>query len=736
MATNKEFKISWKTDTRGLKEANKLLSDMANMGSKVAKSFTGMNLGLSGGAGARGGIAKALLAEKKAFDDLGAAGMKVSRILGETVVQSTQKLRNSITETNTKINDLVVKYEQAQQRLATAPEKWKKGRERAVAGVVGQLQQQMGAKLGLAGQLQELGAEGGGGGFMQQLGGPLMGLISSQGGMLGRLAMAAGPAGLAIAAGLAAAKFVTSGLEATSGSRFEAGGRLGGAERTYRMMQMQGDFSYQIGQARLAGSPEDRERLATAETLARLKSGAWTAVKTGMALPLALFGINASGAIAESGAMEANAAALERRNELIRAMGAEKAELVPQMEAVRAAMPQRMAYLRRYSKESLNNINTLAAEGVDPSMLFGAQDTMAQRLGIFGSGLMLPQVAAAHMAGMDSAIAARSLAASGARGSNLVSQALQGNQDMVARERALQAAAASMENSMAPLTGGGGYYRALMSGVSDNMTGAMQIRTAEQNIKGAEAVGRMGAGFSPYQQTLNLVNAIQNLPGGDIYAQNALSKFGSNPRVLFDVMAGGQVPLGYQGMMPAGVNAGDVLRKQGRDLIGGTLNTYIEQGGSSQAAAIARKAMGHRGGFGGWIKTASDRDIGLLSGVLAEQLPTLFPEGMEEAAAAMRTMRAGAGGKGGDMGGGYFAAGDKAGKVPGAADYRQQMRLLMENFSGIGGAAGRAATELDKLAENTAKTNTELRSLTAGSILLNPTRRPTGPSNAKGGRKK
>jgi hypothetical protein len=148
-----------------------------------------------------------------------------------------------------------------------------------------------------------------------------------------------------------------------------------------------------------------------------------------------------------------------------------------------------------------------------------------------------------------------------------------------------------------------------------------QMRTLGQNMAGAQSMGAFFGGHDQYQKSANLVNAIDVLGGGrSLYAQNALSKLGSNPQALADILSSGVVPPALAAM---GIKIGDVRAYANRTL-GTLVNRFVDDGKNDDASRIMRD-LRKSGDFQSYFREHQG-DIDKASGVLAEMAPGLFQD--------------------------------------------------------------------------------------------------------------
>jgi hypothetical protein len=120
----------------------------------------------------------------------------------------------------------------------------------------------------------------------------------------------------------------------------------------------------------------------------------------------------------------------------------------------------------------------------------------------------------------------------------------------------------------------------------------------------------LGGRIDAYQRGTNILSAIQALPGGSPGAQEYLARI--DPRVLFDVVGGGAVPLELQqrGISAAAVKeyAGKIMAQTYERALSPTPNQKGQLNGVQSQTDVIRKS------FGGSFKNYVDNQAGMLSG--------------------------------------------------------------------------------------------------------------------------
>ena len=208
----------------------------------------------------------------------------------------------------------------------------------------------------------------------------------------------------------------------------------------------------------------------------------------------------------------------------------------------------------------------------------------------------------------------------------------------------------------------GGFGRgAVMGGFTG---GAGDFNLAQRALGGIQAGGAVSQGFDPYSKAMNTMSAIRAMPGGSVYAQNAMAKM--DFKELMEVAGGGKsLTSEAYGITQAG--AKEQLNQQSRSVF-----SRFKDQGKSDNLSIAMREM---------------RSLGMTSAEYAEHLKSTKDPKAAQKLRAMGVYFGEVTGQGAEAGVGYMALqsgfsnlgkGLAGGKTPGGGRdtvTREQMAL-------------------------------------------------------------
>lgn len=613
MSTDKQLKVQVKSDLRDGAGLMKFLDQLAASGNKVAKSLSAINLGAGGGAGAiKGGLAKALLEQKNLFIGMGKAGSDLARTLNNEVSRSLEQLDRKLVTNEKHLTSAIEKHTKFAAALANISKASvgygaAQGEVDKMRDIVDALAQRKTGLLndaaGIAGNQNAPGGTGGGvgSGLLAGLSGVpgMAGIARLLGGGIGYAGMAAAP--------FAAAAMYANGMSSLYENRVYSASHERMIAADVGQSSGQNDLNIKYGDTSSTYwmNRAMKDRKLDAFALAKYQdaendNGYFTQVfKHGNIIKGFT---NAEDALLTANA-EFNKAPMEFAG-MLRNADPAMAAAVDYLKSnagsdvangFRAGMTP-AAF--RAKSASFSGSGVMPDEGA--SMLMGLISSGGRSaMGLAGS------VVSARMSGMSPGIAA-SLAGAGLVGGTNILSALGGRGlDPTAREMLGQGAVGFMGPDRM-LGSTSGLVDAISSGTDFSGNSAIQRRAVQQNIMGMGVGQNLFGGATPWQKTVNLINSVNTLSGGSIYAQNKLANldFGSVVGLLNDKKA----------LMPTELSAMGITRGALEGFASRTTSSsigrWIDEGKSDRASVLARHI---RQDFGGDIRkwgrtTASSRD--------------------------------------------------------------------------------------------------------------------------------
>ncbi|TAK97627.1 MAG: hypothetical protein EPO08_20985 [Rhodospirillaceae bacterium] len=644
---------------------NKTLDDFAARGNKVAKAFQNVSgVGPQGQQTLKqGGLAKALLQEKKLFDDLGKSGERLAKVLTDQVSRSQATLTKQLEVATKNMDGLVKKHEFFVARVERLkrrgdPERTalaESYRQRAFQDVAGGANELIGLRQA-AGINEEGGGAGGLGGssFTRNA----LSMVMGRAGLPGAsLLMSAGNAGAVAAAGLAGAtigfKMAMSGLKGTISSMAGAGG-LASQELA---VGIGFDARTLMGAGGLALDPR---KMRDIDIHQKLVTKPWEYAKS--LATQGLFGWDWSGAMRSAERNVATArgqAVLAREGEI----GQSAAPLADIANYQMARQYQIQTLRRRFGSGTFEAAAGMGAKlGIDPDALRGYLNPLAQFVGARQARGYLGRVAGAELAGMDPGAALNIIGQTAVSGANVLGASA--GMDPTIRAILGSGVGETMgARSMMYAGAGGGLAEALPGAV--NAGGPMGVRQAQQAVLGAQMYGQVMGGHDPFQKSYNIAAATAALgKGSDPYTRNFLATQMADPKVLADVLRG-RLPAAFSNM---GISL-SAAQMAAHDIDRGLITSRFYDTGADTPAMRRMREAKKAGGLISWGQDMRAR------GMNAAQRE----RAIEEIAPLLAQVEVGL--TGGDVGGGEalarMAAGLATGHGPAIAHRR------------AGGGAGR-----------------------------------------------
>lgn len=621
---------------------NKMLDDFAARGNKVARAFQSISgVGPEGRQTVKtGGLAKALLQEKKLFDDLGKSGERLAKVLNEQVAKSQSSLAKQFEESTKKLEQSVKKHENAQARVerlkraGAAPHlvgMFEGAAGETGRGVLEAATEQQQARAALEAMTEK---GGGGGGLLSRiLNNQNVSTIAGMTGMGGIMSAMrfGGPVAIGVAIGAGILKAVQGAAAAPFSVGAEMGGALGAPMGAIRGL----DTSYMLGVGGITGGAQfllpGMNRAGVAAGIG--PSNTWAVLK-GAFRGLAP-GVNMTESV--------RAAVMEQYSQnlmdLARQDTSKNPDLAQRMPGVIAQREFLVNYFRRFGGSRAPGGGGYELAG-DFAFKYGVerQDLLQAQFAMGGAGLgigargggAIEQYARMVSAGIDPGVASSIIGQTAAQGGG-VAGFMMGMGDPFVAQTLGTAAAGMMGPGGMTAAGGTGLMRMLAADVG---TGAFGMRAAQQNIMGINARSALMRGFDPYQRTFNLATATALMPGASPYAQDLLASSMADPNVLGAVFAG-RLP---RGLGALGISQG-TARAQAQEVGSSLLNRFVDVGGSSRAEGLMRIVRDRFGGdFGAFMRSRKDKAGAVedLSPLVAMLAPEMF-ENVGAAAGFLRT---------------------------------------------------------------------------------------------------
>jgi len=657
-----------------------MLDDLASRGNKVARAFQGVT-GVTGTGAApdvqRGAYAKALLNEAKLFDGVGKSAEKLGKILTGQVGQSQKTLKKQFEDSTKALDLLMKKHDEAINRA---------GRLRAggadpariqladqyVNRIGGQVSDAAGAKLNAQAAVDAFKSPQGQGMFRSMMGS--LGMLSTVGAVLATSRIAQ-----------AAVNIPGSLIMAPHQAMAERGGILGA---TY-MGAMRGNLGDLVAlDATLTDPDRQRGRYWAREAaytgqIGKLISGVipftGTSFSEGVVNNIATWGEQQQNAVL---GWDPQRAALERAKDPLK---------FAQIDALQARAGRDVAGMRMFGGPG--TLQALRVAGGAMGMMPGEEiGTVGGMAGVGGYSTAMQAFrggafAGAIRGGMDRGAAGSAAMAELLGGGNLLGRGT--GLDLSVQNQLAGSVAGRVLDPSKMLVSGEGYQGMLTAGINPGQSSAMQLRILQQNQVGMQAMGGLFAGGDAFQQSQNLVNAIDVLgPGASLYAQSKLSKLGKDPGLMAEIMGGGRIPGQLTGV---GIGRGDVQAMADRTL-GSVLTRYRDIGGGGPGGKLLENMMAmDPSKRQEYLRSRSAEQIAQMGGVLAEAAPEMFDDVSGEAFFRQ-----------------WGHMGRKTGKGPGRRDMaagtpemtalNTQIQALVTNFDKVGMASDKVVKELERLA--------------------------------------
>jgi hypothetical protein len=601
VSVDKNLTIVVKSNLREGQSLVKFLNDLASTGNKVAKSLQAINLGGAGSSASKGGLAKALLEQKNLFNDLGKAGEKLSRILTNEVARSTENLDRQLDKVNKRLAKALEIHERFQQKLAQA--KTSGGDVLGAEGDVsraGSLIEELSVKKSLIKNAQ--GALGSGSGslglraLLQQI--PGLGFL---GGGLGIYGLIKGAQfAKSVAQGVYSGNVDLAGRSASIAA--ESGRATGG----FTVGAMTGDLSQAFFTGQRNADPRFRDFVNAKGEQAGFENGFFNSEINPMKWFSRMSNQQASVDAARKTA-EAEFLQMKMDADVRTKFG---------LDFIQNQAGNLVAGARRTGMSTQNfGINSMANLGISSEQ---RQSILLGLVGGAGRGAagLAGSVASSHMRGMDLGTAT-GIAAGGAVGGDLLAALRKTGLDPTAVQEALGHGAAGFMGPGNLIGSMDGLVQTLSSGVGG--TSAEQLRAVQQNIAGMQGGQALFSGTNPWQKTINLANAVAQMPGGTLYAQNKLANldFATLVGLLNSPDGKMNVPAQLGGL---GITEG-AIRGQAKSIFQSTLARFIDQGGNDEASRLARSIQTNFGGdirAFGRSKAGTSHNFEVLAGLLSE----------------------------------------------------------------------------------------------------------------------
>lgn len=671
---------------------NKLLDDFASRGNKVAKAFQGVaGVGPEGQKDVKqGGLAKALLQEKKLFDDLGKSGEKLAKVLNEQVTKSQTSLAKQLDTSTRNLEQLVRKHENAQARV-------KRLQQQGAAPEMVKMFQTTADDLGgqvLAAAAQQSQARA----ALEAFKTP-----AAMTSLKGIAAAVAGPLVTTLVVGAAmqsVGKSVLAYYNAPYAARAATGNALSGGVAA----GLQGDIASAVALQDAINDPDRKTRME------------WTAGTAGVGNVMSVLKSvipNFMGGVPFSEGMSAIMGFRERQ---VSAMV--QADIERQQQLMQAD-PETVARVQYLQANAGSNVAMMRETGMDPRVLqayrergargaqldIGQYDalhrSLAGMVGTHGAANILgfeggDSLYAALRGGISTPAAAAMAAAGQMAGTNLLDLGTDYDRTLQNMVGSHVAGAIMDPSRLLSMGGGSGYMAQMYAGVGGGVSPAQQMRIVQQNMMGDQAFSNL-AGASPFQQAANLANAVGILGRRgehSVLAQSKLSEVFKDPALLANVMAGGAMPGQWTGV---GLRREDI-KEFSRETLSQAAMSTRRFGGNIPAARAIEKLL--RGG------TVTEEEAQMAGGALAEARPDLFND-VTGTAFARRS--------GGLRRGERAAAGSGAGRVDAAAGSVElkaldvSVRNIVAGLGKLGGATDKVADQINRAAAAIARSTSWLQ---------------------------
>lgn len=617
MSLDKILKIAYKTDTKSLTDSKRLLQDIIDTAGKANKSLAGVMGGAAGGAkgtfGAIPGISqeaklsKLLLKDKEALKSFGREGESVARMFRDT-------LNKELDQLNQKIDASAKRMVLARQRL----EEYRKeaGRVKSMGGdatienmnvdrAQGEFFRATEHNAAARKARDDLAGKGAAGASSELGLSTLVTLLRRsapflvlQGAQRGFNYLDTGLLqGYSARQASASMHLDPEIIRAQAVGQFQAASALGGGM----------DEAFFRSRAAFRQRDQIEEQIKQKTEQADWEGNAFRLTMKNIGTPWKFLTDDFQKQM-DAGKIRATQVQNSARDETIKEMA----------EKERAANPVAEAYQQRLKGEALNWVNfdrtmgySNAAKGVyasapgvklDPSEMMGLLTSMVQT----GGRSALAQkgnVWSAIRAGMDHGTAAN-IAAMGSIQGNLLGMTA-GIADPAVRA-ALGSGIAGMVNDPNSQASMAGLTQMAMGGIDYTANTADQRRTMQQNLSALQGINNLSSGRTPWQQTVNLSNAVSVLGStGTIYSQQKLSTIPIS--TIESILRSGDpkshIPSSWGSQITP-----EVLRQYAGKLYSTTMAQWADQGGQDSQSRIARQIKGDfRGNIQEWVKYQQKR---------------------------------------------------------------------------------------------------------------------------------
>lgn len=621
MANEKKLTIAVDAKvSSSVQSLNKLLDDFATRGNKVAKAFQSVSgVGPEGQKDVKaGGLAKALLQEKKLFDDLGKSGEKLAKILNEQVSKSQTSLKKQLEDSTKGLDLLVKKHEFASARVEKLKREGADPARLALAerysGRAGfdlmkgaAERQQMEAALGtVSGAGGAPGGGGGGGGAA----GSLMGMLLNRagvpmGGALMQMGAIGGGAAALAAGAVLGYKMSMAGLERpimTAATLGAATGQQYQSVAGFNIRQMYGQGMLATGEGRTGMGI----RRGLGDFLIDLKAIGTSLVAPGYATE-----------IYAASTKEKEAAGLEQRIERAGSLAnAEEANLARLEQQHQAGLARQRWRFGRNFFESMNAQSAALGNKISGMELASYAGGLAPMTGAWSAGGYAGRVGAAVTAGMDPAAALAIIGGTAVGGGNPL--AYTAGLDPTMRGILGQGVAGTMGANTMMFGGAGNALADTLAGGITATGGPMGVRQAQQAVMGAGLYSQVFAGHDPFQKSYNIAASSAALAGSGAspYTRNMLATQLSDPKVLSAVMSN-QLPDAFR---YAGITL-DQAQAAARDIDRGLVTSRWFDTGEKSIAADRMREMREAGGPIQWFQSMKGRSAAERERAIREAAP-------------------------------------------------------------------------------------------------------------------
>lgn len=672
--SDKKLTIAVKADIREGQKLQRFLTDLQREGSKTAKALQGISLSMVGKDSQRGGIAKAILENKKLFKELGTAGADLKKMFERDVGRGAQDATKRLSELNDKLKGLTDSYKRNREEVERLKKagNYRGAREFVKAANVDRagIYDVMGDMPNAKRMAAMFGNGQGAFGQMRQM--AMSGIMQTP---MGQMAMGLGPIAGALGIGSLVVDALKDSRQAAylretmgAGARAQSGSTMGRLDVSRQWGQMDEKLWDQLIGERVGGNDSVSRAGKAAGTLKYDE-----VTRSGKALDMISlnpFQIYRGGKRFAKSFMPWTPEYVESENADALIDAASDQAKLGQRENLKNADPKTKAQMDfMLAQKGAANMNAYRWGGtatsamtwssdmgrkmmLPPQLLEQVRNQLVDAAGRFGS-TFVSAVSASVRHGMSAGAAASIATGGAAAGNTLGVLGGRGIGEGAPRETLGSGINAYLgSGSLISGTGleAGNLAGALASGAVGN--DAMQLRTLQMNQRGMGLLDNLTAGGAdPWQKSVNLANAVTNFRGGSIYGQNALANLSFSDLVKYRNVPKDKLPAHLRGL---GITTGMINAQYG-DISRSITGRFADQKGDTSRAAMLMRTIrkDHGSDFEAWGKTASTEDVQMVSGLLANMSGGLFG-GMTDAEgiANILTHRGGSRGGGGGKGGG------------------------------------------------------------------------------------